>query len=242
MTRGVGAATWGYTARPEWTDPIVLLVTQLGATWWLLVLLGIVYLWWPVARRQLTGLLGVWLTGIGIYRGLKAAVGVPRPARPPVSLDGRWLTPDSPLYQVVVAAPGSGFPSGHATNATIVYGGLAAIVVIRTGILWRPVGAAMAAVTAVAVSRVALGVHYVVDVLAGVAIGTLLLFVVVFVGIYTDDPAPTTAFGVATGTGALALAVDLSAVTAVVILVAITGAVIAHLREQRASRSNGSRS
>jgi len=233
VTRGVGAATWGYAARPEWTDPIVLALTQLGATWWLLGILVLVYLVWPVARRQLTGLLGVWLAGIGIYRGLKAAFAAPRPARPPIALGAQWLTPDSLLYQMFVASSGYGFPSGHATNATIIYGGLAAIVVVRTGYLWQPIAAAMGVVAVAAFSRVALGVHHVIDVMAGIALGALLLFIVVFVGIYTDDPAPTTAFGVATGAGALALAIDLSSVTAGLVLVAIVGAVVAHLREQQ---------
>jgi hypothetical protein len=74
---------------------------------------------------------------------------------------------------------GYGFPSGHALGATVVYGGLAALDRRRR----RPasVGAAVLVVV-VAASRVVVGVHYLVDVVAGVVLGVGYLAVALRLG------------------------------------------------------------
>ena len=65
---------------------------------------------------------------------------------------------------------GYAFPSGHAQSATVVWGGLGAYVGNR-----RFRVAAIAAILFVGVSRVYLGVHFPTDVLAGWAVGAVLL-------------------------------------------------------------------
>ncbi|MGI5152576.1 phosphatase PAP2 family protein [Plantactinospora sp. CA-294935] len=111
-------------------------------------------------RRQ--GRLAVYLivTGLGallLDPSLKELVGRLRPAV------------DIP----VASAPGNSFPSGHALGSMVAYGALLLVFLpaMRRG--WRRVatGVVIAVVVAVGVTRVALGVHYVSDVLAGWLLG-----------------------------------------------------------------------
>jgi hypothetical protein len=71
-----------------------------------------------------------------------------------------------PLYVSAATADGFGFPSGHATAAILVYGGLALLVDSRRGYV-----TAGAIVATIPLSRVVLGVHYLVDIAAGLAFG-----------------------------------------------------------------------
>ena len=73
-----------------------------------------------------------------------------------------------PLYTWVVGPGGYAFPSGHAAAATVGWLGLAWALGNEDR---RPVALAGGLVVAVAVSRVALGVHRPIEVLAGVAVG-----------------------------------------------------------------------
>jgi membrane-associated phospholipid phosphatase len=75
---------------------------------------------------------------------------------------------DEPLLTLTTYS----FPSGHAAGAAVFYGVLAAYLVCKTNRWpWRVVIAVLAAllVALVALSRVYLGVHYLSDVLAGIA-------------------------------------------------------------------------
>jgi len=65
------------------------------------------------------------------------------------------------------------FPSGHAMNSAFVYGALLLIVLpdLRRGVRWVAVAAAVAVVAAIGASRVALSLHYISDVVAGVVFG-----------------------------------------------------------------------
>jgi membrane-associated phospholipid phosphatase len=81
-----------------------------------------------------------------------------------------------PIYETEVTADGFGFPSGHATAATIVWGSLAWWLDVGTK-RRRIVGAAVV-VALVALSRIALGVHYVTDVVAGIGVGLAYLLAI----------------------------------------------------------------
>jgi undecaprenyl-diphosphatase len=131
----------------------------LGRPPWLaaLVLVAVVVLW----RRQ-RHRLAVWLVVTGISGGLvdtavKLAVDRPRPS----------------LSDPVATALGKSFPSGHAMSSTIVYG---ALVLVLLPVVSGPrrvtllAGAALL-VGAIGFSRLALGVHYVSDVLGGYVLG-----------------------------------------------------------------------
>ena len=85
---------------------------------------------------------------------------------------GRELVPAlvEPLYVGAATGSGFGFPSGHALAATVVYGGLALLVGGR-----RAYAGAAAVVAVVSLSRVVLRVHYLVDVVVGIAVGSVFL-------------------------------------------------------------------
>ncbi|GAB1641959.1 phosphatase PAP2 family protein [Krasilnikovia sp. MM14-A1259] len=88
-----------------------------------------------------------------------------------------------PIVDVpVAAAPGNSFPSGHALGSMVVYGALLLVFLpaVRRG--GRPFLAAGAAliVVSIGVSRAALGVHYLSDVVAGWLLGAAWLGVTAY--------------------------------------------------------------
>lgn len=174
MTRGIGGVALLQNLIPDRMAPLVALLTQLGDVWLFAFLLGVLY-WRTPTRREALGVVGgLLLVGTGLYRGLKKVFALPRPGQPllaPDVLPGRL----GPVYETMATATGYGFPSGHATGATIVYFGLATVLAVGTP--RRRFGVAALLVTVVCLSRVALGVHFLVDVAAGVVLGGSVLFV-----------------------------------------------------------------
>lgn len=123
-----------------------------------LTALGSVALWRWRERTSVIVLLASVLGGATINHLLKHSFQRPRPG----------------LEHFVSVPTDFSFPSGHAANATLLYGTLAALVVLRTAS--RPVRAVVTAaaalvVAAIACSRVVLGAHRVSDVVAGVLVG-----------------------------------------------------------------------
>ncbi|THE64744.1 phosphatase PAP2 family protein [Salinadaptatus halalkaliphilus] len=175
MSRGIGEFDGIQGAIPDWLAIGIALLTQLGDIWFIALLLGGLY-WWQVApRADIATVAGVWLAGIGLYRGLKEVFAFPRPNE--LLLDPAELPiVVQQVYESTAFATGYGFPSGHAVGTTIVYFGLAHVLPIRTR--RRRFVIAGGLVAAVSVSRVALGLHYVVDVVAGVGVGLVLLVTV----------------------------------------------------------------
>lgn len=97
-------------------------------------------------------------TGMLVNNGIKHLVGRSRPVL------------DDPLVRLNTL----GFPSGHAIAGTLFYGALCLVVLEHVqGRKWRmaAVAAALAMIALVAASRVYLAVHYLSDVLAGIAFG-----------------------------------------------------------------------
>jgi membrane-associated phospholipid phosphatase len=116
-----------------------------------------------------------------------------------LALKGLFALPRPPSTIHVGYAEGYGFPSGHAITATTLWG-LLALVVERGTRRTRALVAATVVVL-VAASRVVIGVHYVADVVAGVAVGFVYLAVLVRV----TDWRPTRGFLVAGGLALVAL-------------------------------------
>ncbi len=172
MSRGFGEFGPIQETVPEWLAVVIALVTQLGDGWFLISLLALLY--WTQSETQDEILLvgGILACGIGLYRGLKFLFELPRPDQPLLNPELLpWIV--QPLYEVTAHASGYGFPSGHATMTTIVYFGLATVLDIGTRAQRYIVAGAV--VGAVSFSRVALGVHFVVDIVVGIALGALLL-------------------------------------------------------------------
>ena len=77
------------------------------------------------------------------------------------------------LIDPVATAHGKSFPSGHAMSSTFVYGALVLVFLPVIGRRYRPlvIGGAVLLVLAIGFSRLALGVHYISDVLGGFVLG-----------------------------------------------------------------------
>lgn len=136
-------------------------------TWRVVVLVLAVWLWrrerrgvalWAAATIVVGGLIG-WL--------LKVIVDRERPVLP----------------DPVAFAPGDAFPSGHALNVTLGAGILLLLAMPRLSAGGRAAAWAGAVflIVSVAYTRVALGVHWVSDVLGGIVLGVALLAVSVAV-------------------------------------------------------------
>ena len=77
------------------------------------------------------------------------------------------------VHLPVASAPGNSFPSGHALGSIVVYGALLLVFLPAVAPRWRKFLIALAAliVLAIGFTRVALGVHYISDVLGGWLLG-----------------------------------------------------------------------
>ncbi|GAB2618209.1 hypothetical protein Aab01nite_31890 [Paractinoplanes abujensis] len=138
---------------------VITVITSLGGRGVLIPLVTMVVLWLLIRRRpRLAIYLAV--TGLGamiLDPSLKALVGRVRPVvADPVAFGG-----------------GNSFPSGHTLGATIVWGALALVLLSATRGRWKGAILTVAAVIIVAVglTRVALSVHFLSDVLAGWLLG-----------------------------------------------------------------------
>lgn len=203
MTRHVGEFAL-VEALPPWVALLAVVVTQLGDVWFVLLLVGSLY-WFgealpgPLSFDRTRGAFALALAvgALTVTTALKGWLAFDRPpgADDPTSLE--FLPPIlQGLYSTGAAASGFAFPSGHAVAATVVYGGLALLTRSR-----RAAAVAVAVVVAVALTRVVLRVHYLVDVLAGLAVGTAYLVVVYRGSGRGSDPGR--AFSVALGFGLL---------------------------------------
>jgi membrane-associated phospholipid phosphatase len=134
-------------------------VSFLGSPVWFYLVTGLatIYMWRSGHRRlalflALTGLLGGAIDSI-----VKIIVDRPRPS----------------LEHPVASAHGMSFPSGHAMTSLVGYGALLLVFIPRIPKAWRKPIWVVAAVVIVAIgfSRLALGVHYISDVLGGYLLG-----------------------------------------------------------------------
>ncbi|MGY0060665.1 phosphatase PAP2 family protein [Streptomyces sp. LZ34] len=153
---------------PSWVGALVDLVAD-----GLLVVLGLLLAWagWAaVRRRSARDVAGVVLIGVGtvvayaVSEALKLVVDEERPCR---AVRGAEVLADCPV------AGDWSFPSNHATLAAGLAVGLA-MVRPRLAAVALPLGAV------VAVARVAAGVHYPHDVLAGAALGAAVVIATVW--------------------------------------------------------------
>jgi len=224
MSRGVGVAeSLARSLAP--LEPLFALLTQLGDVWFL-ALLGL--LAYCLGRRAPVGdwdrrrgllVLGVALWAFAATYALKAALGL---ARPPGASQSVYALPGvlGTIYADAATGHGFGFPSGHAVGATAVYGTLAWLgPPDRRG---RRLAVAGALVALVSLTRLALGVHYLVDVVVGVAVGLALAAVAL-----RARAAPTLVVGLAAATAGGRLLLAPATVETAVILGIPLGAVLA---------------
>lgn len=196
-TRGFGGIEFLRDLLPDVALYALALLTWLGSVAVLVPLTVVVY--WFESREAGAFALAAVLGGISVTVALKAGFGL---SRPPDSL---WL----------IAASGFGFPSGHAIDSTVGWGALAAG--IDRGTKRHRFAVAAAVVAVVALSRVAVGVHFVVDVLAGIVVGACYLGLILWLG------SPNRAFVAATLAAILAAVATGGAGDAMLLLGATVG-------------------
>jgi membrane-associated phospholipid phosphatase len=161
---------------PAWVVDLFAAVTDLGDPLFFIVLVSLVY--WLTDHRTGVRVIAALLLVFGLTTGLKELLAIERP----------------PEGLRAIEAEGFGIPSGHASGSTAVYGSFAALYDWGSRRLRYAVAAVLAGL--VSLSRLVIGVHYVADVVAGIALG---LAVVALVVRYRErSPAPFFAVGAAT--------------------------------------------
>ena len=135
------------------------IVTFLGSPlWFYVVVIPAAIFVWRRHHARLAVFLAVTVLGGGLLNSvLKAIVDRPRPS----------------LVDPVAVAEGHSFPSGHAMSSTVVYGALLLVFLPVVARRLRPpvIGLAVVLVAGIGFTRLALGVHYISDVVGGFVLG-----------------------------------------------------------------------
>jgi undecaprenyl-diphosphatase len=166
VNRNQGLAEWDDTVS-EWGShnagssavDVLKFVTNFGGTQYLVVLLAAVGLYDYVRHRRpgvFLFLLVVVLGEVLLTNGIKVLV-----------------DRDRPSVLRLTGASGPSFPSGHSAAAAACWAAMALVVTRASGRRARAIAAAVAAfvAAAVATSRALLGVHWLTDIVAGLALG-----------------------------------------------------------------------
>ena len=177
MSHGIGV-TAALRSLPDFVVIAFALLTQLGDLWLLFSSLALAYalagtvprLDGERVRERVAFVVAVALGTLALTYLLKLTVAHPRPPGATTARELAWLPSAlEPVWASIATGDGYGLPSGHATGSTAVYGAVALAGRWRSRRL-RYGGAALL-VAGIALSRIVIGVHYVGDVLAGVAVG-----------------------------------------------------------------------
>jgi membrane-associated phospholipid phosphatase len=219
-------------------DAVTLLAISLSAYW-----LGA-----PIGkgrgldRRRGAFVFGCALGALSLTAGLKTFFALPRPSIGVLAPEALGSLPAADVLRAFVesaaSASGYGFPSGHAIGSTVVYGGLALVSDVGTR-RRRWIGAGLL-VGLVSLSRVVVGVHYLVDVLVGILVGIAFLATVISL---TRGADTTRAFALAVFLGVFAVVVAIGDAPrdAVTLLGVSVGAMGSWLLFDEARRSGSGR-
>lgn len=214
-------------------DPVGILLgvlSHFGSVWFVVPAVLAAFL--VVRTERATAWLGVVGGGYGVMIVTKSLFAIERPTvDPPVAAES--LHPVLRfVYEPSVEIATSTFPSGHALIATVLWG----LFVLESNRFTRPrrVAIATAAVALAGATRVALGVHYPIDVVAGVLVGAVYLGSVVAVLKRVRQPA-LVALGIGAGSAWLG-AVYTGEVNAVLLCGCLFGALFAWLLVENAPR------
>ena len=190
--RGLGITEWLSDVFTGSSELLLAAVTQLGDVWFLFALAGAFYVVsagvaTQTHRRRGAFVLALPLVYLALVTAMKGVFELPRPPNAGVAPPIPWLPSTLvPIYESTATATGYGFPSGHAIGTTLVWGGVG-LVADRWSRRLRA-GVVVSVVALVSLSRLALGVHYLVDVVAGVAIGVVALLTLYYVSDRANEP------------------------------------------------------
>src|SRR5712691_963310 len=154
-----GVAKWGNRHASAWSTHALNVLTQLGSLYVVLALCVILAVWETVRERS------VWAIAF-----IVAVTG----GEELLTLTVKQLADRArPAFNPAAATLGPAFPSGHAATAATFYAAAALLLGRQRGHTARALLAGLAAGIAVAVaaSRVLLDVHWLTDVIAGLALG-----------------------------------------------------------------------
>ncbi|EMA36313.1 phosphatase PAP2 family protein [Halobiforma nitratireducens] len=158
-------------AFPEWMAFLFAFVSYLGSVW--VVAPAVVLAYWFWDRHRFAAWIGTVMGGYAVMVGLKNVFAIPRPGVGPAISPDALPTVLAFLYAPAVEVHTMAFPSGHALAGTIVWTMLA--LESDLGTRRQRLAAAATVITLVGFSRVGVGVHYPIDVVAGVAVGVAYL-------------------------------------------------------------------
>lgn len=196
MIRGLGITDF-LAGVPINVVVVFAVLTQLGDPWFLFVVIALFY-WLETtsletnSRQNGALLLAFALGALELTIALKSLFSFPRPPGAAEVTSPLWLPIAlNPAFQGIATATSFGFPSGHAIGSTVTYGGFAVLLdVWNRSRRWLAAGGV---ILLVGLSRLVLGVHYFVDILAGVTVGLLFLWG----ALRLTDGRPDRAFAVA---------------------------------------------
>lgn len=138
---------------PEEYTYLAELVTELGGAEGVVLVLALVY--WVLDRETGARLAAYTVAGGGFVLALKFGLAMERPPAP--------VAADDPY----------GFPSGHAFNSVVVYGGL--LYLFDRHRDWRYLLPTAGLVLAISLTRVVLQMHYLGDLITGAVLGVVFL-------------------------------------------------------------------
>lgn len=224
MSRGLGETQF-VSELPEVVVALAGLLTRLGDMWFLVAAIGVIFLLGRAGYsltadpwRDCLVLSGLVIGSYSLTVVLKYVFVLPRPPGAGMATLPAWLPETArPVYEMLVTADGYGFPSGHAMQSTVAYGGGALLLTV-----WdqrRRFALASVIVFLVSVSRVLISVHYVVDVVVGALLGVTFLAVVVSV----SDSRPERVLVIGAILSGLAFALSLTTNAALATVVAVGG-------------------
>ena len=218
MSRSFGEIDAVQSVLPEWLALPIALATQVGAIWFATCVLVAYYV--LVDREEAITFGGLLLASIGAWRAVKEVLQVYRPREflvPPDAYDGVVGT----IYDAAVVHGGHGLPSGHAVTTTLIYLLLAEHLEVSSR--RRRYACAFGVIAFVGWTRIALGVHYVADVVAGIAIalGLLTLAWAAFASLPYERPTIAAALAISVAT--INVVVDWPYYKEVIVLLAAIG-------------------
>lgn len=180
---------------PEWVAILLGVLSHLGSVWFVVPAVVGAFLLHRTARSA--AWLGIVGGAYGSMIAVKALFSIDRPDVAPPVVPETLHPVVRAVYAPSVEIGTTAFPSGHVLIAVVVWG----LFVVESGrsTATARLAAATVAVLLVGIARVALGVHYPIDVLGGLVVGACYLLAVTWLLSRVRDRA-TVAFSVGVGT------------------------------------------